>query len=242
MDDEKDEFALEMDIRMKAPLEWDSSARCKIFDLKEPHYDEALRLIKHHFFREEPMCKSSALLQEQASVNGYLELIRSWMTDTTSIIATSIASGRVVGVAVARINSEPEKTDTYCRVQIFEGAALRKIMHLQNTLMKRTNVHETFGHPEYFCIYVLCVHPSYQNKGVEIALMDACVQAATNLKQPAIAGVFTSGAAQTRARSMGFELLSEIRYSLWLMNERIVFDDPGRGNYSAAIMGKLINP
>ncbi|XP_076754263.1 uncharacterized protein LOC143425404 [Xylocopa sonorina] len=188
------------------------------------------------------MCKSSALLQNQASVNGYLELIRSWMTDTTSIIATSIASGRVVGVAVARINSEPEKTDTYCRVQILEGDALRKIMHLQNTLLKQTNAHEMFGHPEYFCVYLLCVHPSYQNKGVEIAILNACVQVAASLKLPAIAGIFTSGAAQTRARSMGFELLSEIRYSSWLANDRIVFDDPGRGNYSAAIMGKLVQP
>lgn len=44
--EEKDEYALEAEARMKAPLEWYSSAKCKILDLKEPQYDKALRLIK----------------------------------------------------------------------------------------------------------------------------------------------------------------------------------------------------
>lgn len=84
------------------------------------------------------------------------------------------------------------------------------------------------------------MHPSYQEKSVEIALLNACVQVALSLKMPAIGGIFTCGVSQTRARSVGFHLLSEIRYSLWLVNEQVVFDDPGRGNYSAAVMGKLI--
>ncbi|CAD1475091.1 unnamed protein product, partial [Heterotrigona itama] len=242
MTEERDEYALEAEARMKAPLEWYSSAKCKILDLKEPQYDEALRLIKVHFFREEAMCKASSLLQDQASVNDYLELVRTWLKDTTSLIATSVKSGRVIGVAVARINSSPEKTDTYHRVQIIEGATLRKIMHLLNTLLKGTNAHETFGHEEYLCIYVLCVHPSYQEKGVETALLNACVQLAVTLRLPAIGGLFTCGASQATAQVTGFNLLSEIRYSQWVINDRIVFDDPGKGNYSAAFMGKLIPP
>ncbi|XP_017763607.1 PREDICTED: uncharacterized protein LOC108553280 [Eufriesea mexicana] len=238
--EEKDEFALEAEARMKAPLEWDSTAKCKILDLKESQYDEALHLIKRHFFREDPMCKSSSLLQDQTSVNDYLQLIRTWMKDTTSLVATSILSGRVVGVAVMRINSGPEKTDTYNRVQILEGDTLKKIMHLQNALLIQANAHEVFGCEEYFCIYILCVHPSYQEKGVEYALLNASVQVATTLKMRAIGGIFTCGVSQTRARSVGFQLLSEIRYSLWTINDHTVFDDPGRGNYSAAFMGQLI--
>lgn len=37
---------IEMEARMYAPLEWDSQAACKIQDLKEAKYEEALRLIK----------------------------------------------------------------------------------------------------------------------------------------------------------------------------------------------------
>lgn len=64
------------------------------------------------------MCKASSLLDDPTSVNDYLEFIRTWMSDTTSIVALSIKSGRVIGVAVTRINSKSEKTDTYQRVQV----------------------------------------------------------------------------------------------------------------------------
>lgn len=47
MDEEKkEEFMIRMEARMYAPLEWDSPAICKIQDLKEAQYEEALRLIK----------------------------------------------------------------------------------------------------------------------------------------------------------------------------------------------------
>lgn len=64
------------------------------------------------------MCKASSLLEDPTSVNDYLELIRTWMNDTTSIVAVSLKSGRVIGVAVTRVNSRIEKTDTYQRVQV----------------------------------------------------------------------------------------------------------------------------
>lgn len=64
------------------------------------------------------MCKASSLLEDSTSVDNYLELIRTWMNDTTSIVALSIKSGRVIGVAVTRVNSKTEKTDTYQRVQV----------------------------------------------------------------------------------------------------------------------------
>jgi len=42
----EEEFTVEMENRMHAPLEWYSPPVCKIQDLKEAQYDEALRLIK----------------------------------------------------------------------------------------------------------------------------------------------------------------------------------------------------
>ncbi|KZC14636.1 hypothetical protein WN55_07050 [Dufourea novaeangliae] len=185
------------------------------------------------------MCKASALLQDQSSVNGYLELIRTWMKDTTSLVACSVKSGRVIGTAITRIDSFPEKTDVYGRVQILEGEKLKNIMHLMNTLLLQTKPYEKFEQLEYFRIYLLCVHPSYQEKGIEVALLDVCVQVAKSMHLLAIGGIFTCGSSQTRAHSIGFKLFSEIRYNRWIVHDRVVFDDPGRGNYSAAFMGML---
>lgn len=74
--------------------------------------------MQNHFFREEPMCKTVSLLQDEKSVNVYLDLIKTWMKDTTSLVALSLASGRVIGVAVTRVNSDSDKSDTYNRVQV----------------------------------------------------------------------------------------------------------------------------
>lgn len=64
------------------------------------------------------MCKAGSLLDDQTSMNAYLDLIKTWMKDTTSLVALSLASGRVVGVAVTRINSKSDKSDTYNRVLV----------------------------------------------------------------------------------------------------------------------------
>ncbi|XP_076163226.1 uncharacterized protein LOC143144566 [Ptiloglossa arizonensis] len=226
---------------MKTSLVWDSPEECIIQDLQEEQYDKALHLIKNHYFREEPMCKASSLLQDQSSVNAYTELVRRRMKDTTSLVANSVKSGRVIGVAVTRINSELDKTNTYSRVQVYTGKCLENIMHLKHTLILRTNAYETFGHDKYFRIYILCVHPSYRGKGIELGILNACVQVARTLKMPAIGGIFTSGESQSFAESCGFRQFAEIHYSQWIVNERVIFDDPGRGNYSVAFMGMLIS-
>lgn len=66
------------------------------------------------------MCRTIALLEDQTSVSVFLNLIKMWMKDTISLVAFSQASGRIVGVAVMRINSDSDKSDTYNRVQVRE--------------------------------------------------------------------------------------------------------------------------
>ena len=55
-----------------------------------------------------------------------------------------------------------------------------------------------------------------------------------------ITGVFTSSDHQLDAISAGFELLSEIVYTNWIIDYKVVFDDPGIRNDSAKYMHKLI--
>ncbi|XP_050451733.1 uncharacterized protein LOC126851627 [Cataglyphis hispanica] len=238
---EEDKFIAGMEERMYAPLEWDSPATCKIQDLKEVQYEEALRLIKHHFFREDPMCKTVSLLEDEKSVTAYLDFIKTWMKDTTSLVALSLASGRVVGVAITRINSDPEKSDTYNRVQNFEGKALEKIMSLLSAVIKQADAYKELECDMYFRLHILCVHPSYRQKGVDDALLSACVQVASTLNLTAIGGIFTSGRSQSLVLKHGFRVVSEIRYSRWIVDDRVVFDDTGKGNYSAAFMGMQIS-
>ncbi|XP_036147686.1 uncharacterized protein LOC118647264 [Monomorium pharaonis] len=71
------------------------------------------------------MCRAVSLLEDQTSVKAYLDLLRTWMRDTLSLVAMSRASGRIVGVAVTRINSHSDKSDTYNRVQVRDDYKIR---------------------------------------------------------------------------------------------------------------------
>lgn len=113
-------------------------------------------------------------------------------------------------------------------------------MDLINALIKRTNAPKELDCDAYLRVHVLCVHPSHQGKGVGAALLRTCVQVASALVVPAVGGVFTSGPSQSLALKLGFRLIAEIRYGRWVVDDRIVFDDTGKGNYSAAFMGMRV--
>ncbi|XP_063991952.1 uncharacterized protein LOC135170236 [Diachasmimorpha longicaudata] len=236
-DVERDEMLVKMQERMKAPLEWPSIGSCKILDLQPQHFSEALRLIKRHYFKDDPMCAAAGLSEDPISVEYYLECIRMWMKDTTSLVAVSGKSGRVVGVVIARINVEVDRSITYSRMQIHEGQVLEKIMDFKNTLVKEADIHNYFKSPEVFRLYILCIHPSYQTKGLGTALLEAFIQMAIALGVPAIVALLTCGVTHELATELGFEVLNEIQYSRWIVNDRAIFINPGIGNYSAALFG-----
>lgn len=113
-------------------------------------------------------------------------------------------------------------------------------MHLKSQVVKQADAYNFYKVAATFRVYLLCCHPSYQNRGLESALLETCIDVASVLGLSAIVGVFTSGFSQDIARNIGFRTLSEIRYSRWIVNDEIVFRDPGIGNYSAAFMGMRV--
>jgi len=110
-------------------------------------------------------------------------------------------------------------------------------MGLINALIKQSNAYKEFDCEIYFRVDVLCVHPSYQQKGIGAALLKVCIQVASKFDILAVGAIFTSGLSQSLALKLGFRLIAEIRYSRWIVGDRVVFDDTGKGNYSAAFMG-----
>ncbi|XP_011306800.1 uncharacterized protein [Fopius arisanus] len=195
--------------------------------------------LQRHYFKDDPMCASAGLVKDPLSVECYLDYIRVWMKDTTSLVALSSKSERVVGVVVARPNIEVDRSITYSRMQIHEGEVLEKIMDFKNTLVKQADVHNYFNCREIFRLYILCVHPSYRSKGLGTALLEAFILMAIALQMPAIVALLTSGVTQELAMRLGFKVLNEIQYSRWILNDKAVFINPGVGNYSAALFGML---
>lgn len=141
------------------------------------------------------MCRSIVLLQDKKSLNAYIELLRSWMKEGSSLVAVSRKSGRVVGALICKINISSEMTNTYSRVevndhtklmrfflmnllrlielQIYSGESLPAIMALKSAIITKANVFEEFDCDKYLRIYALSVHPSYRKKPVAKALLEA---------------------------------------------------------------------
>ncbi|KAJ8667118.1 hypothetical protein QAD02_008780 [Eretmocerus hayati] len=221
---------------ISAPIVWVSDRKFVVQDLRENYFEDVITLLKHHYLSEEPLCRSTNIIRDRVSANAYLDRIRSWMRDTCSLVAVSKKSGRVVGAAIVRMNSFLERTNTYSRVLISDGQALESIMHLKNALVEQANIYETIEHDTYLRLYVLCVHPSYRKKGVGRALLESCFRFAWTMKIPAIGGIFTSTEEQLMVEKFGFAALAEIPYNNWLVDEEVVFENPGPGNYSAVFM------
>ena len=112
-------------------------------------------------------------------------------------------------------------------------------MSLKSVLVIEADAYNKFNVERYLRIYILCVHPSYEKNNLSAELLFATYQLAKSLELAAIAGIFTSAKTQSIAAEVGLQILAEINYESWIIDEKIVFDDSRSGNYSAAFMGKL---
>lgn len=106
-------------------------------------------------------------------------------------------------------------------------------------IVKQINPYKKLGCDMILRIYIICVHESYQSKGLESILLENCIRVAIASKILAVVGIFTSNDSQKLAEKYSFKVLNEIHYGRWIVDDEIVFINPGMGNYSVAFMGTL---
>ncbi|XP_063224852.1 arylalkylamine N-acetyltransferase-like 2 [Bacillus rossius redtenbacheri] len=229
---------------LRQPLIW-ARLECdvRIEDLQTKRFDEALSLLQDHFFLEETLCRASELATEPESVQSYLEVARKWMQDGASLCAMDQESGAMVGVLVARVASRLEHSLTQEKLQLLllQGEAFLKVMSLRCHMAAAGNIFENFDTDSFFHIHAICVKPKFRGRGIGMGLLLSGARLATALRQPALAGVFTSDRGQTLARKLGMGVAHEVSYADWTDEEgEIVFDNPGRGNYSSMAMAMRV--
>lgn len=120
-----------------------------------------------------------------------------------------------------------------------QGDVLEKLMELKNELVKQAEAFKQLNKTTILRVYILCVHPSHRSQDLYTALLEACIEMTNVMEIPGIVGMFTSGESQALASRVGFNMLREIHYGQWKIDNQIIFDNPGIGNYSAAFMGFL---
>ncbi|KAK5646997.1 hypothetical protein RI129_005461 [Pyrocoelia pectoralis] len=241
--------------RIYSPLVWKETAfGIRIQDLKENQHDEVINIIKDYYVEQDVLCKNTELLNDEESLDCYLKRIRFQLRDNSSIIAVDLKDEegdkkltdeklKIVGVLVLKIIRKNEFTRVFSQVQLVEGEAMKRCIAFRSHITRRVDVHEKCNCEVFLRYYELCVIPEYRHQSIGHLLMLCGIKAARSYNIPVVAGLFPNFALQKLARRLGMETIYEIKYTEWTDSDgELIFDDPGAGNYTCAVMAGTVAP
>lgn len=227
----------ELEERIKAPCIWGRApSGVRFEDLQERRYDDAIRLLKHHYLLEEIPYKVLKITEDKEGVDEFVHNARIWLKDKMSIAAVKEGEDKLVGVLVMRIQEKGAFSRTFSRVKLTYNPIYTTIMTYFREIEKTVDVYSSLDVRKYMKVYALAVKPRYRHRGIAKELLRAGIQQTASASIAAIAGIFTAGRIQTLAAQLGFNKLNEVYYSRYLVDEKLVFYDTGQGNYGGALM------
>ncbi|XP_031343229.1 uncharacterized protein LOC116178499 [Photinus pyralis] len=244
--------------RIFSPLVWkETSYGIRIQDLKEDQHEEVVNMFKDHFLENDVLCKNTELLNDEESLACYLRRIRFQIRDSSSIIAVDLnyvhddedlqdeseAKLKIVGVLILKVMRKNEFNRVFSQVQLIEGEAMKKCVAFRSHINRRVDIHEKCNCDVYLRYYELCVLPQYRHQSLGYLLMMCGVRVARSYNIPVVAGLFPTLSMQTVAKRLGMETIYEVSYCAWRDREgELIFDDPGAGNYTCAVMAGPVPP
>ncbi|KAK4880606.1 hypothetical protein RN001_008752 [Aquatica leii] len=253
--------------RIKLPLVWKRNAQgIRFQDLKEQYYDEVLNMLKEYYLPNDLLYKNTDFLNDEVSVECYLQRVLAQLKNCCSIIAVDenyvfeefdedgnvipiikkpFEEGKIkiVGVLVMKILTKRELDRVFSSIKMIQGDAMKKCLDIKIALTRRVDVFEKMDCENVLRYYEMCVIPEYRHRGIGYQLLDAGLYVARSLNVPVIVGIFSNGPLQKLASRIGMKPINEINYCDWRDEENeLVFDDPGAGNYTCALMAGYVQP
>ncbi|XP_029034580.1 uncharacterized protein LOC114872024 isoform X1 [Osmia bicornis bicornis] len=161
------------------------------------------------------------------------------MSENLSFCALEDGTCELVGVLVA---SMFDKSRWKFALE-YPGDGLRQIMIMRDYAITKAMFYEIMGAEKPVRIDILCVRSDHQRKGIATALLRSCLARISGFASVCV-GEFTSGASQTIAQRLQFEVLCELPYeSMEAEGHRYqIFKDCYPENYSIACMAVKILP
>lgn len=245
--EEEDDKLKQIKEKIFAPIVWGRVGTCfRVQDLKENYFEAALALLKEYYITNEVRLRNVEMHKDPVSCKSYMEYLFFLMKDTTSLIALDEnANDRIAAVVVLNVIHKNDYGSIFNRVVMTEGEAQKKITEFNTALNRKNDIFEQFSCDSFLRIFIVCVHPDYRHKGEAIGykMMQISLDVARSLRIPIIVGTFSCNRTQTLARKIGMEILQEISYVSWLDSMgHMIFDDPGAGNYTCALMAGRVPP
>ncbi|KAF2901294.1 hypothetical protein ILUMI_04892 [Ignelater luminosus] len=149
---------------------------------------------------------------------------------------------KIVAALILRVIHRNDYARVFSRVQLVEGEAMKKCIAFKNFVNRKVDVFAKFDCDSILRFYDICILPEYRNRGLSLVLAKCGLNVARAMKVPVVMGVFSDFRMQKLAKKVGMETLYEMNYVDWRDPDgEMIFDDPGAGNYTLALMAGLVS-
>ncbi|XP_076389852.1 uncharacterized protein LOC100882741 [Megachile rotundata] len=201
------------------------------------HETDSVSVAYANSSQTEPLSKAVGLFDDAVSMRSLLHKLFDKLNENLSFCALQDGTSELVGVLIASIF---DKTQWELALKL-PGEGLRHITMLRNYVMAKAMFYETVDSNNLVRIDIFCVKLDHQKKGIGTALLRSCLTRASAFAN-AFVGEFTSGASQTVARRLNFEVISELPYENIGsdIHKFHIFEECYPQNYSIACMAAKI--
>ncbi|KAF2901293.1 hypothetical protein ILUMI_04891 [Ignelater luminosus] len=257
-DDEEEDIGVQIELDApNLPVVWGRTGTgFRIEDLKEEHFEEVIEMFKEHYIPYEVLCRSTNLKDDDVSLESYINRLVFHFRGMTSIIAIDenyeedeqekyynriLPKVKIVGVLITRIVQKIDYGRIFSRVQLVHGTAMKQCIGLRAHISRKIDLFAKFNCESFLRYYDLCILPEYRGDGLGHFMLRCGFNIARSMNVPLVMGLFTNTALQQLAKQLGMETLFEVNYSDWRdLEGEVVFNNPGKGNYTCALMAGLV--
>uniref|UniRef100_U5ENP2 N-acetyltransferase domain-containing protein n=1 Tax=Corethrella appendiculata TaxID=1370023 RepID=U5ENP2_9DIPT len=177
-------------------------------DLPESYYDKAMEHMQKYFLRDESICKSIDLINDEV---GNRNCCKCWedfiRNDKCSLVCFKMGSDEIVGLNIIYIETKSNK--------VVIDSKSDKFMKINRAIAYCTDeakVYETYGIDKYLSAFGLSVDPKYRGRGIGEQILRARIPLCKSLGIDVTSTSFTGKASQRSAEKCGFTVQFEETY------------------------------
>ncbi|XP_043278872.1 uncharacterized protein [Venturia canescens] len=215
-------------------------ARFSIQEIPVDRFDDALDLMCTIFLRDEPICSSSNIVNDAASMDDFCKLWSFSLQQGVAVGAFLVDGNNpkpvLAGVNMTLVDCDATEEALQTGIE-FRSEVTQKILKLLHDLETEKNPREVYNVDKFMTAFGLCVDSRFRGQGLGVELLNARNEICAAYDIPATTTVFTAPAAQKAAAQAGFELLLE-RHFVDVKNEDGTEMFPGITSKVVKLMGK----
>ncbi|KAJ8716219.1 hypothetical protein PYW08_013504 [Mythimna loreyi] len=170
-------------------MQWLTTAdgKYRVESLSAATIPGALKLMKEHFFQDEPVCNGTEVNKNPLAIEELLELCADAALDGLSLVAIDVKSGEVVSAIFNKLQEAPSNSSEKTFFEIFseercKQPSSRALVNLMVELDAQCDIANRYGVDCWCELMFLGTHRQQRGKGLGKLLCQTSIEAAKRLK------------------------------------------------------------